>query len=397
MRKKHSILFIRPDYHCSFFYRDELRKLDWKADIYVPWEYPENLLYSDQGILRPPKITQKHGRLLRYINHLLLILWWLSRFWRYEYHFYYGRPPAVTSMEKRLGMTKLFGSNFLVECWLSRLFKTKLLYLPTGCHDEETQLNFSQLDNGNVCNNCGLFDRCNDTVNNLNFSRIRHYFDITIGPGSVDSTQYSARYIKYKSINLSLWSPEIDIPPQHRLPPTRNLRILHSAYLEESGRTWGSRNIKGSPFVLAAIEKLKAEGHAVEYLYISDKPSNQMRFYQAQADIVVEQLIYGSWGSTGVETMALGKPVVCYIRPSWKEFFFRVFPEYKELPIVEANTQTIYEVLKRLVTDEAYRLQKGKESRRFSEQHFDPVKNTLGLIALLESLQPCAASQDNYL
>jgi len=386
MRRKKSILFVRPDYHCSFFYRDQLRKLGWKADIFVPWGYPENLLYSDEEILRPPKIARVSGRFFNYINHLLLILWWLSRFWRYEYHLYYGRPPAVSFMEERLGMTRFFGANFVMECWLAKLFKIKLLYLSTGCHDEETRQNYLKLDGGNVCNNCGFFDRCDDTANNLNFSRVRRYFNVTIGPSSVESTQYVTGFIKYKSIDLVLWNPGIDIPARHQLPPTTNIRILHSAYLEKSGRTWGGRNIKGSPFVIAAIERLKVEGYPVEYMYITDKPSNQMRFYQVQADIVVEQLIYGSWGSTGVETMALGKPVVCYIRPSWKKFFLRAFPEYDDLPIVEANTQNIYEVLKKLVTDEAYRIQKGKESRYFAEQHFDPVKNTRGLIVLLESL-----------
>jgi glycosyltransferase involved in cell wall biosynthesis len=138
--------------------------------------------------------------------------------------------------------------------------------------------------------------------------------------------------------------------------------------------------------VLAAIEQLKSEGHAVDYMYISDKPSNQMRFYQAQADIVVEQLIYGWWGSTGVETMALGKPVVCYIRPSWKELFLSLYKEHEDIPIVEADTQTVYESLKRLVVDADYRKQKGMESRLFAERHFNPKENTKSLIQILEKL-----------
>ena len=123
---------------------------------------------------------------------------------------------------------------------------------------------------------------------------------------------------------------------------------------------------------MSAVERLKTEGYPVEYFFVNNKPSNQMRFYQAQADIVVEQLIYGWWGSTFVEASALGKPVVCYLRPSWKEFFFKVFPEYNDLPIVEANVENIYQVLKKLITDEAYRLKKGNDARRFAEQHFDP-------------------------
>ena len=83
-----------------------------------------------------------------------------------------------------------------------------------------------------------------------------------------------------------------------------------------------------------------------------------MLYYQLQADIVVEQLIYGWWGSTGIETMALGKPVVCYLRSEWKENFLNHFKEYSSLPIVEADTSTIYEVLKKLTIDDDYRRKK---------------------------------------
>lgn len=386
MRNKKSILFVQPDYHCSFFYRDELKKLDWQADIYVPLDYPSNLLYSEQGVLRPPNIGSNKVKLFRYINHILLNVWWLTRFWRYEYHLYYGRPPITIFLEKQLGLTKLFGSDFVLELSLAKLFKIKLIYLPTGCHDEESKANYSKVDAGNLCNNCGLFDRCNDTLNELNFARIRRYFNASIGPGSIESTQLNFTPIKYKSIDLSLWNPSLEIPTEYLLPPTNNLRILHSSYLKASGRYWQGRDSKGSSYVLAAIERLKTEGYPIEYYFITDKPSSKMRFYQMQADIVVEQLLGGLWGSTGVETMSLGKPVVCYLRPSWKNYFFKSFPEYKELPIVEANTQTIYDVLKRLVTDEVYRLRKGLESRRFAEQHFDPVKNARSLIDWLETL-----------
>ena len=193
-------------------------------------------------------------------------------------------------------------------------------------------------------------------------------------------------HMKYKSIDLNLWHPSLTIPPEHQLVASDKIRILHGAYLTKSGRDWQGRNIKGSPFVLAAIERLKQEGHPVEYLFIENKPSNQIRFYQAQADIVVEQLIYGWWGSTGVETMALGKPVVCYMRPSWKTFFLNTFLEYDSLPIVEADTNTIYDELKKLVTDADYRRRKGEDSRRFAEAHFDPEKNAKAFEKLLETL-----------
>jgi hypothetical protein len=386
MRKKNSILFVKPDYHCSFIYREEFRKAGWQADIYLPYGYPQALLYSAEDLLQAPRLKRNDTLPYRMINHLLLIFWWLSNFWRYEYHLYYGRPPAVTFFESSIGLGYLFGNQFLIELWLAKLFKVKLIFLPTGCHDDETKENFTKLDNGNVCNNCGSWNNCDDGKNLINFKRVNHYFDLVIGFGAINSTQFRASHIRYKSIDLNLWRPNLEIPAKHKLPPSNNIRILHSAYLSKSGRGWMGRNIKGSPYVLAAIERLQKEGHPVDYYFIEDIPSNEMRFYQAQADIVVEQLIYGWWGSTFVETSALGKPVVCYLRPQWKTFFLKTFPEYTELPVIEADTLTIYSALKKLVTDVGYRNKKGMEARFFAENHFNSEKNTVNLIKILENL-----------
>ena len=385
--KRKSILFVRPDYHCSFFYRDELRRLGWKADVYVPPEYPENLLYSNNDILRAPHIGNKKFLVVRLLNTIVLFLWWLTIFWRYKFHFYYGRPPAFDFKEKKLKLNKLLGENFLLELWFAKLFGAKFIYIPTGCHDTETKANYLKLDNGKVCGNCGTFNKCNDEKNLLNFSIVKRYYDLVIGMPSVESTQLRrSAFAKYKAIDLDLWHPEIKIPDEHLLPKTNNLLILHSAYVKKSGRNWDGRNIKGSPYVLEAIERLRSEGHNVKYFFISNKLSNQMRFYQAQADIIVDQLIYGSWGSTGLEAMALGKPVVCYLRPTWKAFFLKMFPKVKDLPIVEADTDTIYNVLKKLVTVPSFRARKSLESRRFAEELYDVKKNTKELMNILQTL-----------
>lgn len=379
-----SILFMLPDYHCSFFYRDELRRLGWKADIYVANSYPEKLLYSDKDILRAPSIRGFFW-FGKYLEALLRCWFYLAVFWRYKYHFYYGGIDQFKFFEQKLGLTRVLGDSFRVHLWLAKLFKKKVIHLPSGCLEEETKANFSKLDGGNVCGNCG-WERglCDDKLNIARFNLIRKYADMVVGTGSLDSTQYKATHFKYKALDLDLWHPGISIPEKFRLPPTENLRILHSFF--NKSRENGGKNIKGSPFILDAAERLKQEGHKIEYMYITDVPIRDMRYYQVQADIVVEQLIYGWWGSTFIETSALGKPVVCYLRSSWKEFFFKTFPEYDELPIIEANTSNIYEVLKRLVMDHEYRQLMGRKSRQFAEQHFDSKKNAQAMADLLLKL-----------
>ncbi len=373
---KKSILFITPDYHCSFMYQEELQKIGWTADVLVPENFPEKLLYATKNILLFPKFM--HEKVVgKYLARVLKLIYYIFLIFKYKYHFYYSDLDLFG-----LGFeTKFKLEPFRLHLWLAKAFGVKICYFPSGCRFEFTKLEFSNFDNGNVCNNCG-WNSCDDKINIRHLRLVKRYVDHVFGWGTFESPHYKFSHLKYKSLDLNLWSPSLKLPKKFKLRPTENIRILHSFY--DENRLNQGKNIKGSPYILNAINKLKNEGYKVEYMYISQVPLNQMRYYQVQADIVVEQLIYGWWGSTGVETMCLGKPVVCYLRPSWKAFFMKKFKEYNNLPIIEANTRNIYCVLKKLVQKKELRKLKGYQSREFAEQHYDVKKNTAELIDFLE-------------
>ena len=154
--------------------------------------------------------------------------------------------------------------------------------------------------------------------------------------------------IKYKALDLDLWHPSIGVPDTFKLPNNDKLKILHSSY-EDKNRNDNDKDIKGSMHYFSAINKLIDEGFKIEHHYFKNIDSINMRYYQVQADIIVDQLIYGWWGSTALECMALGKPVICYLNPEMKESFFTLFPEYESLPIIESDVNNIYRVLKNLI------------------------------------------------
>lgn len=371
-----SILFVIPDYHCSFFYRDALKKRGWDAAIYVPSDYPKKLLYQKDNVLRIKNVPDR----LKPFYHFITLIFW---FFRYKYFFLYGSMRILPVLPKRLE-TKI-STDFCFDLFLAKLFKKKIIFFPSGCLYTDLKLNIKNYDNGNICSNCGWGEAvCNDENNRRNFNLIKKYFDINLSYHDFESTQYTQMHIKYKSIDLNLWEPNIDIPEEFRLPATKKLRILHSFFKEN--RENNGKNIKGSPFIIEAIDRLTSEGFDIEYFYINDVDSKNMRYYQAQADIVVEQLIYGWWGSTGLECMALGKPVICYLREDAKKNFFKNFPEYTSLPIIEANISNIYEVLKKTVINKDYREKKGGESRTFAESFFDIKKNVIEFEKILLEL-----------
>jgi hypothetical protein len=200
-----------------------------------------------------------------------------------------------------------------------------------------------------------------------------------ISPSLPQKTQ-----IKDRFIDLNDFHPDTSIPEKYLFPKSENIKVLHSFY--DVNRSDSGKNVKGSYYVFSAVEKLRSEGFNVEYFYVNNIHARNMKFIQLQADIVVDQLIYGWWGSTSIECMSLGKPVICYLNADLKREFLKVFPEYKSLPIVEADKNTVYLALKKLVLDAKLRTDIGNKSRIFAENHFDAKKNSKLFSELLISL-----------
>lgn len=364
---KKSILVVTPAYHYSFFLVKELRKLGWRADVYKPHGYPELFLYDSDYISERTSENIWTRQVVRIILFLKIAL-------RYKYFLIYGSVVPEPFMLNRRYEQLLFPPNVSIGIYLLKMLKKKLIFFPSGCIQEVLRVDFQKHEDGNVCSNCGYDeDVCDDKRNQISFDIVNKYYDFIIANSPIVSNRIKKNLVKHRTLDLEIFRPDLEIPSAFRLPARGNLRVLHAFY--DQYRQHGGKNIKGSPHVLSAIERLKSEGYPLEYYYLNDVPAKHMRYYQAQADIVVDQLIYGWWGSTAIEAMALGKPVVCYLSPLWKKLFLEGFPEYTSLPIVEANTENIYEVLRKLATNKEYRKVKGEESRQFAEKHFDVKKN----------------------
>jgi glycosyltransferase involved in cell wall biosynthesis len=368
---KKSVLFVNPDFQCSFFLKDQFRRMGWKADVYKQKHYPEKLLYSKDYIAEGKRLN--NTRVGKIGNRIIFLLKLIRR---YKYFLVYSSPEVYVVFRMKASTTLY--SRLSPELTLLKLLNKKIVSFPSGCLEEVLYEDFVQHENGRVCRNCGYAESvCDDRKNQRSFNLRKKYFDFTIANTPLPSRRIQKEMVRYKSLDLDQYHPDIEVPDALRLPSSGNLRILHGFY--NKNRLNEGKNIKGSGYVLDAIEQLKSEGYPVEYYYLTDAALVDMPYYQVQADIVVDQLIYGWWGSTAIEAMALGKPVICYLTPSWKKLFLERFTEYKSLPIVEANTKNIYDVLKRLVVDEEYRDQKGKEARLFAEKHFDVKKNAYEL------------------
>jgi glycosyltransferase involved in cell wall biosynthesis len=142
------------------------------------------------------------------------------------------------------------------------------------------------------------------------------------------------------------------VPPD----PTRRPVLLHVPT---------EPHVKGTEQIVAAAEALKAEGLDFEFRMLRKLTQKQFYAELSACDIYVDELRCGSHGVTAVEAMACGKCTVTYIRPDLVE----KYPG--DMPLVNANPDTITKVLRGLVTDAARRATIAEASRAYAMRYHD--------------------------
>jgi hypothetical protein len=178
----------------------------------------------------------------------------------------------------------------------------------------------------------------------------------SLNPDLLHVLPAGSRFVPYASVDPRAWTPS---PPAHEVP-----LVVHAPT---------HQGIKGTRFVLQALDRLRAEGARFELALVEGRTRDEARTLYERADLVVDQLLLGWYGGVAVEAMALGKPVVCYLRDEDLSFL----PEAMrgELPIVRADPSSVYDVLARLIRcgrDELVAL--GLRSRAYVERWHDPAR-----------------------
>ncbi|HUP27096.1 MAG TPA: glycosyltransferase, partial [Chloroflexia bacterium] len=114
------------------------------------------------------------------------------------------------------------------------------------------------------------------------------------------------------------------------------VRILHAP---------SDREIKGTRYLLDAVERLRAAGNPVELLLLEGVPHRDVARFCDRADIAVDQLMIGAYGTVSIEMMAKGIPVICRIRDDLRKHYSA------DLPIISADPQSVHSALESLLQD----------------------------------------------
>lgn len=126
------------------------------------------------------------------------------------------------------------------------------------------------------------------------------------------------------------------------------------------------RHVKGTQFLLDAVDRLRAEGLDVRLDLIERRPNEDVHRALVDCDVVAEQFVAG-YALFAIEGMSAGKPVVSAMRSLAPDV--RATPEIRACPIVDSATGDLADNLRELVTDPIRRAQLGAEGRRFVLAH----------------------------
>lgn len=177
-----------------------------------------------------------------------------------------------------------------------------------------------------------------------------------VNPDLLHVLPSSARFIAYGHVPVREWEP--------RFPQADDDRLVFA-------HAPSNRSVKGTDVILAALAELESEGYRFEVDLIEGLSNADALARYRRADVVIDQLYAGWYGGVAVEAMALGKPVVVYLRES--DFQFLPPKMVKDLPFFRATPTTIRETLQGILEMPRTELiTRAMQSRAFVERWHDP-------------------------
>lgn len=143
-----------------------------------------------------------------------------------------------------------------------------------------------------------------------------------------------------------------------------------------------NRGVKGTDYIVEAIHKLINEGENVELILIENVKHCQLQDFYLKCDLFIDQIMSGWYGTASIEAMAYGKPVISSLRSDYFEFI-----NYgMEIPIIHADPDSIYLVIKDLINNKTKLPDIGKKSRKFVEKYHNARTIASQLIEIYKKL-----------
>jgi len=259
---------------------------------------------------------------------------------------------GILPTARRFGFHAL---EFAVYRWL-RLD----VFLWTYGADVRSRAATQALGEPNCCTDCtqvGAACICDEAVRRDKMARLARHARAVFAMGDmIEYTPGSRNDLFFWPIDLQAdagarYRPEF--PTAH---PERSLRVVHAP---------NHRMFKGTRYLEQAVAELRAEGVAIELVLVEKVPNREALALYRSADVIFDQCLIGFHGYFALEGMALGKPVMCFIRKP-DEYLL----DAPACPIVNTHVRTLKEDLRALAGQRDRLEAIGRASRAYVERYF---------------------------
>lgn len=132
------------------------------------------------------------------------------------------------------------------------------------------------------------------------------------------------------------------------------------------------RGVKGTEFILGAIDALRRKGYEIDLLLLENRPNEEVLEALRHADICVDHCIGSGWGQLAVEAMGSGATVIANVEDERRLGVHRHFGWLNQSPLVSANIDQIEETLEFLIRRPSLRAQLGRIGVEFVRRFHSP-------------------------
>ena len=130
------------------------------------------------------------------------------------------------------------------------------------------------------------------------------------------------------------------------------------------------RGFKGTEFIVAAVDELRAEGLDVELVLIEGVQNNEVRrILTTEVDVLADQIIATGYALNAIEGMAAGLPVVANLEDDRLTAVLRRYSYLDECPILSASPETVVQRLRALVVDPELRERLGRAAEAYAAKY----------------------------
>jgi glycosyltransferase involved in cell wall biosynthesis len=312
------------------------RELGMKADV---------LIFNQKTSMRPHDINLSLSEKSMVTKYFVLLFNFIKCFSRYDiFHFHFGESLLPHNLD--LPIFKLFGKKTVMHYWGSDIRQSDVAInyvyfkIPDELHKIYHQKDYNK--------------------KRKKIRKIEKYVNLTI-VGDYPYLVFSPNSIVLKqALDVS------KIPFVGCENRNGKIKIIHAPT---------DREKKGTKYVLDAVERLKREKYNIDFILIEKQPNDVVLEICKNADIIVDALLLESHGIFSMESMALGKPVLCRT----DEKFLKYYPG---LPILRTDPDNLYENLKLLIENPDLRKELGEKGRKYVEEMHDSKKIAKQLIEL---------------